>query len=323
MKNILAIAGLSAAVALTGVTPVAAQGKFPDKTITIVVPYSAGGSNDRFARLIAGGLSKNLNVPVVVDNRPGASGVTGSIQVAKSAPDGYTLLLVSSSMTTNQAVRPRADFNPNRDLEAVAMVAKGPFIVTVNNDFPVKTPKELVEILKANPGKYNYASSGVGGSNHFATELLQMLAGTDAVHVPYKGIAQATTDLIGGQVEILISSGPSLLPSLRGNRIRAIAVTSPEPSAIAPELPTMASVVPGYEFSLWWGVFAPKGTPENIVAFLNSEINKVIQEPEMRKTFLNDGAESAPATPQAFSKQVADDITRWTDLAKRQNIKPN
>ena len=323
MKNILSMTCLSAALALTGVTTAAAQAKFPEKAITIVVPYSPGGSNDRFARLVATGLGKELKVPVIVDNRPGASGVTGSIQVAKAAPDGYTLLVVSSSMTTNEAVRPRPDFSPAKDLTPVAMIAKGPFIVAVNNDFPAKTPKEFVEIIKANPGKFNYASSGIGSSNQFATELLNMLAGLDAVHVPYKGMAQATTDLIGGQTEILISSGPSLLPHLRGERIRAIGVTSLEESPTAPGLAPMASVVPGYEFELWWGVFAPAGTPDALVSFLNTEINKVINDPEMQKIFLNDGAQSAPMSPKAFSEVVNGDIVRWTDLAKRQNITVN
>lgn len=323
MKKLLSLAVLSGALALTAMSPSTAQAAFPDKTITIVVPYSAGGSNDRFARLVAGGLSKELNVPVVVDNRPGASGVTGSMQVARAAPDGYTLLVVSSSMTTNEAVRPREDFNPVKDLTPVAMLAKGPFIVAVNNDFPAKTPKEFVELIKSNPGKFNYASSGIGSSNQFATELLQMLAGLESVHVPYKGMAQATTDLIGGQTEILIASGPSLLPHIRGDRARAIGVTSLTESAIAPDLVPMSSVVPGYEFELWWGVFAPAGLPEDVQTFLNTKINEVINSPEMRQTFLNDGAEAAPETATAFGKRVADDIERWKDLAKRQNITVN
>ncbi|AWB35712.1 tripartite tricarboxylate transporter substrate binding protein [Orrella marina] len=317
------MAVLSSALAFTTIQPVAAQSAFPDKTITIVVPYSAGGSNDRFARLVAGGLSKELDVPVVVDNRPGASGVTGSMQVARAAPDGYTLLVVSSSMTTNEAVRPREDFNPVKNLTPVAMLAKGPFIVAVNNEFPAKTPQEFVELIKANPGKFNYASSGIGSSNQFATELLQMLAGLESVHVPYKGMAQATTDLIGGQTEILIASGPSLLPHIRGERARAIGVTSLNESAIAPDLVPISSVVPGYEFELWWGVFAPAGLPADIQELLNTKINAVINAPEMRQTFLNDGAEAAPTSAEDFGKRVADDIDRWKDLAKRQNITVN
>lgn len=323
MKKLFTAALLGGLFAASVMQPVAAQTKFPERTITIVVPYSPGGSNDRFARLVASGLGKELNVPVVVDNRPGASGVTGSMQVAKAAPDGYTLLVVSSSMTTNEAVRPRADFNPVKDLTPIAMIAKGPFIVAVNNNFPAKTPKEFIDVLKANPGKFNYASSGIGSSNQFATELLQMLAGTQSVHVPYKGMAQATTDLIGGQTEILIASGPSLLPHIRGERARAIAVTSAKKSEIAPDLTPMSSVVPGYEFELWWGLFGPAGMPAEIQNLINAKVNAVINTPEMRQTFLTDGAEAAPTTPAAFGKIVADDIKLWTDLAKKQNITVN
>jgi len=326
MKKALFTASLTAAVAIASIPAAMAQnkvGQYPDKPITIVVPYSPGGSNDRFARLVAAGLGKDLNVPVIVDNRPGASGVTGSMQVARAQPDGYTLLLVSSSMTTNEAVRPRQDFNPVKDLTPIAMVAKGPFIVAVNNDFPAKTPKEFVDVVKANPGKFNYASSGIGSSNQFATELLNMLANLNMVHVPYKGMSQATTDLIGGQTEILIASGPSLLPHIRGEKIRAIAVTSLEESPTAPGLVPMASVVPGYELDLWWGIFGPAGLPKDIQDFLNKKINEVISQPEMRETFLADGAEAAPMSPEAFGKRVAEDIARWTDLAKRQNITVN
>jgi len=322
MKNLLLGAGVSLALVMSAAAPIA-QAAFPDKTITIVVPYPPGGSNDRFARLVGKGMSDELKVPVVIDNRPGASGVTGSVQVSKATPDGYTLLVVSSSMTTNEAVRSRPDFNPATSLAPVAMIARGPFIVAVNPEFPVSDPKGFIEIIKANPGKYNYASSGVGSSNQFATELLIMLAGLNAVHVPYKGMAQATTDLMGGQTQILIASGPSLLPHIRGGKLKPIGVTSPAASAIAPELTSMASVVPGYSFELWWGVLAPPATPAPIIEVLNRAINKVLAQPEMQTTFLSDGAEAAPMTAAAFGTQIREDIVRWKDLAKRQNITVN
>lgn len=326
MKKTFVFSMLSATMMLANTSVVQAEklGQYPDKPVTIVVPYSAGGSNDRFARLVANGLSKELGEPVVVDNRPGASGVTGSMYVARAQPDGYTLLLVSSSMTTNEAVRPRDDFKPLNDLAPVAMVAKGPFIVAVNNDFPAKTPEELVSMVKANPGKYNYASSGIGSSNQFATELFNMMADLDIVHVPYKGMSQATTDLIGGQTDLLMASGPSLLPSIRADKLRALGVTSLNESPIAPGLAPMSSVVPGYEFDLWWGIFAPADTPEPLVNFLNTQINKVLNDPKMQETFLADGAEATTDLSSAdFKKRVGDDINRWTDLAKRQNITVN
>ena len=315
MKKILfLIVGLC----LSGV--LSAQSGFPTKPITLVVPYPVGGSNDVFARLIAKNLGDALKISVVVDNRPGASGSTGSAQVSKAAPDGYTLLAVSSSMTTNAAIQTKASFDPVNGLTPVAMLAKGPFIVAVNNDFPAKNPAELMALLKANPGKFNYASSGSGSSNQFATELLKAMSGTYALHIPYRGMGPATTDLIGGQTQILFASGPSLLPQVRNGRIRAIGITSLKPSPIAPELIPMATVVPGYEFELWWGILGPAGMPADIVNFLNLEINKILNTPDTKAALLREGAESSPETPAQFASRVSGDIVRWKAVAKRQNI---
>ena len=315
MKKILfLIVGLC----LSGV--LSAQSGFPTKPITLVVPYPVGGSNDVFARLIAKNLGDALKISVVVDNRPGASGSTGSAQVSKAAPDGYTLLAVSSSMTTNAAIQTKASFDPVTGLTPVAMLAKGPFIVAVNNDFPAKNPAELMALLKANPGKFNYASSGSGSSNQFATELLKAMSGTYALHIPYRGMGPATTDLIGGQTQILFASGPSLLPQVRNGRIRAIGITSLKPSPIAPELIPIATVVPGYEFELWWGILGPAGMPADIVTFLNLEINKILNTPDIKAALLREGAESSPETPAQFASRVSGDIVRWKAVAKRQNI---
>lgn len=297
-----------------------AQSAFPNKPITLVVPYPVGGSNDVFARLIAKHLGDALKVSVVVDNRPGASGSTGTIQVSKSAPDGYTLLAVSSSMTTNAAIQTKSSFDPVTGLTPIALLAKGPFIVAVNNDFPAKNPAELIALLKANPGKFNYASSGTGSSNQFATELLKVMSGTFAVHIPYRGMGPATTDLIGGQTQILLASGPSLLPQVRNGRIRAIGITSLKPSPIAPELIPLATVVPGYEFELWWGILGPAGMPADIVNLLNREINKILTSPEIKATLLREGAEASPESPAQFASRLSGDIVRWKSVAKRQNI---
>jgi len=313
-KILLLIAGLC----LTGA--LSAQSGYPSKPITLVVPYPVGGSNDVFARLIAKNLGDALKISVVVDNRPGASGSTGSAQVSKAAPDGYTLLAISSSMTTNAAIQTKASFDPVTGLTPVAMLAKGPFIVAVNNDFPAKNPAELMALLKANPGKFNYASSGSGSSNQFATELLKAMSGTYALHIPYRGMGPATTDLIGGQTQILFASGPSLLPQVRNGRIRAIGITSLKPSPIAPELIPMATVVPGYEFELWWGILGPAGMPADIVIFLNLEINKILNSPDIKAALLREGAESSPETPAQFASRISGDIVRWKAVAKRQNI---
>lgn len=298
-----------------------AQDIYPSKTITIVVPYPPGGSNDLFARHIAKELTDELKQPVIIDNRPGASGNTGTGQVARATPDGYTLIAVSSSMTTNAAIQPRLPFDPVKSFAPVAMFAQGPFIVAVNNEFPVKTPTELVAAIKAKPGKYNYASSGTGSVNQFATELLKAKVGRMFItHVPYRGMGPAVTDLIGGQTQLLIASGPSLLPMVRAGKVRAIGITSLKSSPIAPELMPMSSAVPGYGFELWWGLLAPAGTAPEIITKLNASVNKVLAKPQIKATFLKEGAETIQVTPAQFAMTIAQDTEGWKTLAKQQNI---
>ena len=317
-------ASASAILALCGAWPAGvalAQGTYPSKTITVVVPYPAGGSNDTFARQVAKELGDRLGQPVIIDNRPGASGNTGTDQVARAAPDGYTLVAVSSSMTTNAAIQSRLPFDPVKSFAPVAMFAKGPFIVAVNNDFPARTPAELIAAIKARPGQYNYASSGTGSVNQFSTELLKARVGDlQITHIPYKGMGPAVTDLVGNQTQLLISSGPSLLPMVRSGKLRAVGITSLKPSPIAPELTPMASAVPGYEFDLWWGLLAPVGTPADVVAKLNGAVNAALATPELAANFLKEGAIATPLTPAAFGEVIAQDVERWKKLAKQQNI---
>jgi tripartite-type tricarboxylate transporter receptor subunit TctC len=309
-----------AALCALGAPFAQAQDAYPSKPITIVVPYAPGGSNDNFARVMAKGLGAALKQTVIVDNKPGASGNTGTAFVAKAPADGYTLVAVSSSLVTNAAIQTRLPFDAAKDLAPVAMMARGPFIVAVNNDFPARTPKELVAALKAAPAKYAYASSGIASTNQFATEQLKALSGTFVLHVPYRGIGPAVTDLISNQVQVLISSGPSIMPFVRNGRLRAIAVTSAQASPIAPDLPPMASAVPGYNFEAWWGLLAPAGTPPEIVNRLNAEVNKVLATPEFKDFLLKEGALPAPMTPAQFAATIAADIPRWKKLAQQQNI---
>jgi len=298
-----------------------AQAAYPAKAITIVVPYPAGGSNDTFARQVAKELGDELKQPVIIDNRPGASGNTGTAQVARATPDGYTLVAVSSSMTTNAAVQSKLPFDPVKGLAPVAMFAKGPFIVAVNNEFPAKTPAELIAAIKAKPGQYNYASSGSGSVNQFGTELLKAKVGDlQIAHIPYKGMGPAVTDLIGNQTQLLISSGPSLLPMVRAGKLRAVGITSLKPSPIAPELTPMAAAVPGYEFELWWGLLAPAGTPPEVVGKLNQAVNQILAKPAIAANFLREGAIALPLTPAQFGTVIADDVERWKKLARQQNI---
>ncbi|MCW5238276.1 tripartite tricarboxylate transporter substrate binding protein [Verminephrobacter eiseniae] len=294
---------------------------WPDKPITIVVPYPAGGSNDGFARQLAKELGDQLQQPVIIDNRPGASGNTGTGQVAKAAADGYTLVAVSASFATNAAVQPRLPYDPGKSFTPVALFAKGPLIVAVNPEFPARTPAELIAAIRARPGLYNYASSGAGSVNQFATELLKaQLSGLDIRHIPYRGMALAVTDLIGNQTQLLIASGPSLLPMVRAGKLRAVGITSLEPSPIAPELLPLASSVPGYAFELWWGLLAPAGTPADVVGKLNQAVNQILAKPQIAGNFLKEGAIATPLSPAQFGALIANDVERWKKLARQQGI---
>ena len=294
---------------------------YPAKAVTLIVPYPPGGSNDLFARLMAKELSEAFKQNVIVDNRPGASGNTGTATVARATPDGYTLVAVSSSMATNAAIQPNLPFDPIKGLAPVALLAEGPFIVAVNKDFPVATPRELITAIRARPGAYNYASSGPGSVNQFGTELMKVQAGGLFItHVPYRGMGPAITDLIGGQTQMLMASGPSLLPAVRSGKLRAIGITSLHPSPIAPDLTPMSTAVPGYEFALWWGLLAPAGTPASVIQKLNAAVNLILEKPEVKVRLLKEGAEARPRTPGQFAALIAQDIDRWKALARRQQI---
>jgi tripartite-type tricarboxylate transporter receptor subunit TctC len=319
-RNLVALAATATVATLAGLSSpgLMAQGAFPSKAITMVVPYPPGGSNDVFARQVAKEMGDVLKQTVIVDNRPGASGNTGTAFVAKSTADGYTLVAVSSSMTTNAAVQTKMPFDPVRSLAPVAMFAKGPLVVAVNNEFPAKTPEELVRTIKARPGQFNYATSGTGSINHFATEMMRsMVPGMDIMHVPYKGQGPAVTDVIGNQVLLLVSCG---LPMVRNGKLRAIGITSLKPSPIAPDLTPMSTAIPGYEFDLWWGLLAPAGTPADIVERLNQAVNQVLAKPAIQASFLREGAIAHPVTPQQFGEVIRTDVARWKQLAKERNI---
>lgn len=299
---------------------VCAQDKFPSRTIIIVVPYPPGGSNDSFARVVGKRLGDALQQPVVIDNRPGAGGSIGTAFVAKAPNDGYTLAAVSSSFVTNAAIQPKLPFDAVKSFSPVALLANGPFVIAVKNDLPVKTMAELVALAKAQPGKLNYASSGPGSINQFATELLKSAAGIDVAHVPYRGMSPATMDLMGGHVDVLVASGPSLLPSIRAGKVRGIGITSLGISAIAPDLTPVTKTVAGYSFELWWGLLAPAGTPTEVVNRLNAEVNKILATAEMKEFFLREGAEPAIVSPTQFTALIASDIVRYRQIARQASI---
>lgn len=296
---------------------------WPGKPITLVVGSAPGGSNDTFARAIGKRLQESLGQPVLVDNKPAGGGVIANAYIAKAPPDGYALVIVSSTFTTGAAIRTNLQYDAIKSFKPVAMLAKGPLLVTVPANSPYQTIAELVAGAKANPGKLNYGTSGAGSINHFATELFAGAADIKVTHVPYKGMGPATNDLLGGQIEILVASAPSILSQVKGGRVRALAVTTPVRSPVAPELPSLEqSGYKGSASELWWGVLAPAGTPQPIVDRLNTEINKIVRSGEMKDFFLKEGAEPAPLKSTEFEAFIAAEIERWKKVAKVADIKP-
>lgn len=313
MRQITDIAAALFAGVLLAPFPAGAQraaDEYPTRPVRFVIPYPPGGNTDVFARLIGARLSERFGQQFVMDNRPGAAGTVGSGLVAQSAPDGYTLLMGTfGSIIAARALNPRLQYDPVADLAPVCSIASPPGILVVHPSVPAATFKEFVAYVKANPGKLNYASPGAGSWNHFFFELLKQRAGLDLVHVPYKGIGPAVTDLIGGQVQASIASPPSSLQHVRAGRLRALAYTGDARSPLLPELPTIAeSGVPGYRAAGWFAVLAPARTPKVIVAKLNAEIARALETPEMRAALAQEGADAAPAAPEAVARSIREQI---------------
>jgi tripartite-type tricarboxylate transporter receptor subunit TctC len=275
------------------------------------------------SRLTAQALSAGLGQQVVVDNRGGAGGMIGADNVAKSAPDGYSILNVQASFTANAALRTKMAYDPLADFTYIGMMARGPLLVVVHPSLPVKTMKELIAFAKAKPGQINYGSIGTGGHNHLATELFKRMAGVNIVHVPYKGVAPALNDLMGGHTQLVMTSLPSAMGQVQAGRLKALAVGSEKRSSFMPELPTISeSGVPGYMAEFWWGIAAPAKTPTDIVNRLSAELTKALQSPELKQRFAVEGAEPAVMTREQFTKFVSNEITRWRKVARDANIKP-
>ncbi len=306
---------------LTAVAADADAANFPgERPITLVVPYPPGGSNDTFARAVGMKLGTLLKTTVVIENKGGAGGSIGTMQVARAKPDGYTLAAVSSSFTTNAAIQPSLPFDPIKDLRGVGLMAEGPFILAVRKTLGITKVADLIDYAKKNPEKLNYSSSGPGSSNQFATEMLNSLANIKMTHVPFKGMGPATNALLGDQVDVLIASGPSLLPAVGTGNAISLGVTSSEKSQVAPDLPTIAADVPDYNFKIWWGILAPRGTPDAIVNKLNDALKTATSDPELKKFFLKEGAEAAYMTSADFDKEISDNIALWKKVAKDRDI---
>ena len=300
----------------------AAAQPYPDRPVRFVVPFAAGGGTDIVGRLVAQGLGETLGQTFVVDNRPGAGSLLGSEIVATSVPNGYTLLLGNISLAFNVGLFRKMPFDPARDLLAVTLVADQPNILVIHPSLPAKSFKELVAFVRANPGKVSFASAGTGSGTHLAAELLRTDLKLDMVHIPYKGTGPALTDLIGGQVQMMLSTFASALPYVQSGRLRGIAVTSAKRSAAAPDVPTVAeSGVPGYQYSTWYGLFAPAGTPRPIVDRLYGATVQTLKAADIAQKFAAQGLEPAASeSPQAFEKFVRAEIAKWPKLMRDAGI---
>jgi tripartite-type tricarboxylate transporter receptor subunit TctC len=295
---------------------------YPNRPIRIIVPQSPGASTDLTARLIGQKLSTVLGQPIVVDNRPGAGSIIGTDLVAKATPDGYTLLVVASSITLNPTLHKNLPFDPIRDLAPITQLSAFPNMLTVHASLPVKTVKDLIALLKAKPGAINYGSSGTATGTHLSAELFKYMTGTDMVHVPYKGGGPAVQALLAGQVQLNFATIVSVLPHVRAGKLRAIAVTTAKRSPGLPEIPTIAeSGVPGYDHGPWNGFLAPARTPTAIIARLNQETAQILHQPDVKTVFLNEGAEPVGNKPEEFGAIIKSETAKWAKVIRAAGIK--
>jgi tripartite-type tricarboxylate transporter receptor subunit TctC len=298
---------------------------YPTKPIRFIVPFAPAGGTDLVARTVSVKLSEALGQPVVIDNRPGAAGSVGTDAAAKAPPDGHTLLLCSAGpLAINPSLYAKLPYDPARDIAPVALVTVMPFVLVTHPALPVKTVKDLIALAKARPGQLNYGTPGNGSTTHLANELLKSMAGFDMVHVPYKGVAPAATDLISGQVQVMSGDLSTLLPHVKSGRMRAIAVTATKRSPLLPDVPTVAeSGVPGYDASGWFGVCAPAATPRAIIDRLNASILKGVASPDSRERLGALGGEVATGTPEQFAAHIRAEAAKWGKVIRTIGIKPD
>jgi|SRR3984957_9177593 tripartite-type tricarboxylate transporter receptor subunit TctC len=319
-REFLQLAGLGAGLA-AGMSSLRAEA-YPSRPVHMIVGQAAGSSSDLSARLIAQYLSEHLGQQFIVDIRPGATGNIATEAVAHSAPDGYTILLINSQNTINAALFTKLNFDFVHDIAPIALVHRVPLVMEVNPAFPAKTVPEFIAYAKANPGKINMASGGIGGPQHVAGELFKFMAGVDLVHVPYRGSTPALVDLMAGQVQVMFDVTPSSLPHIRAGKLRPLAVTTPERMDLLPGIPAMSEFLPGYEAFGWIGFGAPKDTPVSVIATLNKEINAAAADPDIKAKLLDLGVQIMPAnTPEDVAKFIAADTEKWIKVAKFANIK--
>lgn len=301
-----------------------AQETYPARPVKIIVPYTPGGVGDLFARALSQQLQLAYGQPFIVENRPGASQMVGAMAVAGAPPDGYTLFLgATGSLAMNVYTQKNIRYDPMKDFAPVSLGMTMPLFVVVNPGMPANNIKELIALLKAEPGKYTFSSIGNGSSTQMAAELFKIMTGTDMVHIPYKSSAPGITDVIAGQVTMSFDPGASTLPFVKAGKLRALAVTSRERFSLMPDLPTVAeSGVPNYEASVWFGVVAPAGTPASVTNKLSLEIGRILRLPEMRERFAAYAVELTPNTPEEFSAMIKGEIAKWTSVLRQSGFKP-
>jgi tripartite-type tricarboxylate transporter receptor subunit TctC len=311
-----------AVLALTAATGAAQAQDYPQRPVRIIVPFAAGGSADVFGRFVAQRLQESLGQNFIVDNRPGGGSVIGTDAVAKAAPDGYTLLVMSNTHTVNESLRSKKPFQLMRDFAPIAPINFSDLVLVVKADLPAHNAAELIAAAKAKPGGMSYASSGPGTPYHMAGELFKSMAGIDIVHVPYKGSAGARTDVLGGQLEMMFDAIPTMAEHIKGGKVRAIATTGKSRAAILPDVPTLSEAgVPGYEATIWLGLMAPKGTPVAIINRLNAELAKITNDPEVRKAWAVQGTTPMTMSVEAFTRYTEEDITKWARIVKLSGAK--
>ncbi|MEI7804845.1 MAG: tripartite tricarboxylate transporter substrate binding protein [Hyphomicrobiales bacterium] len=304
-------------VALLLAAPQASAQNYPNRNVRIIVPFGAGGPADVYARVLAQYLSESLKQSFVVENRPGAGSIIGTDAVAKSDPDGYTLLLMSNTHTTNESLIPNKPFVLMRDFAPVATINYSDLLMVIHPGVPAKDLKEFIALAKKDPGKLNYASSGPGTPYHMAGELFKAMSGTDIVHVPHKGSGEARNSVLGGHVQMMFDAITTMSENAKAGQVRALATTGTKRSSIMPDVPTVAEAgVPGYEATIWLGIMAPAKTPKDVITLLNTEINKIINKPEVRDSWAKQGAVPMVMTVDQFDTYLKKDVEKWANVVK-------
>jgi tripartite-type tricarboxylate transporter receptor subunit TctC len=318
----LAAAATLLAAAVFSSAPCVAQ-DYPTKPVRIIVPFGAGGPADVTARLVGNVLQEKFGQPFVIENRTGAGGVIGTVEAAKSPPDGYTLLMMSNTQTANESLMPGRKYELMRDLVPIAPVDYSDLVIVVHPKVRAKTLAEFIALARSQPGKLNYASSGQGTPYHMAGELFKSMAGIDLVHVPYRNSGEARSGVIGGQVQMMIDAVTTMAPNVGAGQVRALATSGKTRSGVLPDVPTVTEAgVPGYEATIWLGLMAPAGTPKPIIDKLNAAVNAVAKRPDVIKLWAEQGALPMSMTPEQFDKYLRGDIVKWADVVKQFADKP-